>query len=90
MSKTIWDTYDQDTQDILRKAAQAYATEEKRLNREAAKTDLQACIDEYGITVTYLTDDAKQAFVDKTAHIQDMARPMPSNSSKMAKPYHSV
>lgn len=72
MSKKIWDTYDKDTQDIIRKAAQAYATEEKRLNREAAKTDLQSCIDDYGITVTYLTDDAKQAFVDKTAHIQGM------------------
>lgn len=72
MSKKIWDTYDQETQDIVRKAAAAFGEEEKRVNREAAAENLQSCIDDYGIEVTYLTDEAKQAFLDKTAHIQDM------------------
>ncbi len=72
MSKQIWDTYDQETQDIVRKAAAAFGEEEKRVNREAAAENLQSCIDDYGIEVTYLTDEAKQAFLDKTAHIQDM------------------
>ena len=72
MSKVIWDTYDQETQDIVRKAAAAFGEEEKRVNREAAAENLQSCIDDYGIEVTYLTDEAKQAFLDKTAHIQDM------------------
>lgn len=72
MSKKIWDTYDEETQTILREAAAAYGEEEKRLNREAAEENLQSCIDDYGITVTYLTDEAKQGFLDKTAHIQDM------------------
>ena len=31
-----------------------------------------SCIDDYGMEVTYLTDDAKAEFVAKTAHIQDM------------------
>lgn len=72
MSKAIWDTYDEETQNILRAASAAYADEEKRLNREAAERDLQSCIDDYGITVTYLDDAAKQGFLDKTAHIKDM------------------
>lgn len=72
MSKVIWDTYDEETQTILREAAAAYGDEEKRLNREASEENLQSCIDDYGITVTYLTDEAKQGFLDKTAHIQDM------------------
>lgn len=72
MSKAIWDTYDQETQDIVRKAAEAFGEEEKRVNREAAAENLQSCIDDYGIEVTYLTDEAKQAFLDKTAHIQDL------------------
>ena len=72
MSKKIWDTYDEEVQKVLSEAAAAYGEEEKRLNREAAEVDLQSCIDDYGITVTYLTDEAKAEFVAKTAHIQDM------------------
>lgn len=72
MSKQIWDTYDQEVQDVVREAAEAFGEEEKRVNREAAAENLQSCIDDYGIEVTYLTDEAKQAFLDKTAHIQDM------------------
>lgn len=72
MSKTIWDTYDQETQDIVARAAAAYGEEEKKLNRTAAAENLQSCIDDYGIEVTYLDDAAKQEFIDKTAHIQDM------------------
>lgn len=72
MSKIIWDTYDQETQDVLSAAAQKYGPEERRINREAAAEDLQSCIDDYGIEVTYLDDDAKQAFLDKTSHIQDL------------------
>ena len=72
MSKKIWDTYDEEVQKVLSEAADAYGAEEKRLNREAAEVDLQSCIDDYGITVTYLTDDAKAEFLAKTAHIQDM------------------
>ena len=72
MSKQIWDTYDQEVQDVVREAAEAFGEEEKRVNREAAAENLQSCIDDFGIEVTYLDDAAKQAFVDKTAHIQDM------------------
>ena len=72
MSKKIWDTYDADTQNILSEAAQAFGEEEKAINRKAAAENLQSCIDDYGIEVTYLTDEAKAEFVAKTAHIRDM------------------
>ena len=72
MSKKIWDTYDADTQAILSEAAAAFGEEEKALNRQAAADNLQSCIDDYGIEVTYLTDEAKAEFLAKTAHIQDM------------------
>lgn len=72
MSKKIWNTYDADTQAILAEAAQAFGAEEKAINRQAAADNLQSCIDDYGIEVTYLTDDAKAEFLAKTAHIQDM------------------
>ncbi len=72
MSKQIWDTYDEETQQVLSEAAAAFGEEEKRINREAAETDLQSCIDDYGITVTYLTDDAKAEFLEATSHIQAM------------------
>ena len=72
MSKKIWDTYDADTQAILTEAAKAFGEEEKKINRQATADNLQSCIDDYGMEVTYLTDDAKAEFVAKTAHIQDM------------------
>ena len=72
MSKKIWDTYDADTQAILTEAAKAFGEEEKKINRQAAADNLQSCIDDYGMEVTYLTDDAKAEFVAKTAHIQDL------------------
>ncbi len=72
MSKQIWDTYDEETQKILSEAAAAFGEEEKRLNREAAEVDLQSCIDDYGITVTYPTDEAKAEFLEATSHIQGM------------------
>ena len=72
MSKKIWDTYDADTQAILTEAAKAFGEEEKKINRQAAADNLQSCIDDYVMEVTYLTDDAKAEFVAKTAHIQDM------------------
>ena len=72
MSKKIWDTYDADTQAILTEAAKAFGEEEKKINRQAAADNLQSCIDDYGMEVTYLTDEAKAEFVAKTAHIQDM------------------
>ena len=72
MSKKIWDTYDADTQAILTEAAKAFGEEERKINRQAAADNLQSCIDDYGMEVTYLTDDAKAEFVAKTAHIQDM------------------
>ena len=72
MSKKIWDTYDADAQAILTEAAKAFGEEEKKINRQAAADNLQSCIDDYGMEVTYLTDDAKAEFVAKTAHVQDM------------------
>ena len=72
MSKQIWDTYDQETKDIIQEAATAFGVEERAVNRAAAEENLQSCIDDYGIEVTYLDDAAKQAFLDKTAHIQDL------------------
>lgn len=35
MSKTIWDTYDQETQDIISKAAAAFGEEEKKIDRKS-------------------------------------------------------
>lgn len=72
MSKVIWDTYDQETQDIVSRAAAAFGEEEKKVNRAAAAENLQSCIDDFGIEVTYLDDATRQEFLDKTAHIQDM------------------
>ena len=72
MSKKIWDNYDDEIQAIIAEAAQAYAAEEKRLNRAAAEKNLQSCIDDYGIKVTYLDDSAKAEFLNKTAHIKGM------------------
>ena len=71
-SKQIWDTYDADAQTIVADAAEKYGVEEKAINRADAQTCLQSCIDDYGMTVTYLDDAAKAEFVAKTAHIQDM------------------
>jgi len=71
-SKQIWDTYDTDVHDVLFAAGEVYGAEEKAMNRADAQTCLQSCIDDYGMTVTYLTDEAKAEFVAKTAHIQDM------------------
>ena len=71
-SKILWDGYGEDVQDAILTAAADYAAEERRINREAAEVDLQSCIDDYGIEVTYLEDDAKQEFLDATAHIKDM------------------
>ena len=72
MSKKIWDTYDQETKDIIQEAATAFGLEERAVNRAAAEENLQSCIDDYGIEVTYLTDEAKAEFVETTAHIKDM------------------
>ena len=52
--------------EAIKAAAANYAAEERRINREAAEVDLQSCIDDYGIEVTYIEDDAKQEFLDKT------------------------
>ena len=71
-SKQIWDTYDADAQAIVADAAEKYGVEEKAINRSDAGVCLQSCIDDYGMTVTYLDDAAKAEFVAKTAHIQDM------------------
>jgi len=71
-SKILWDGYGEDVQEAIKTAAADYAAEERRINREAAEVDLQSCIDDYGMEVTYLEDDAKQEFVDTTAHIKDM------------------
>ena len=71
-SKTLWDGYGEDVQEVILAAAADYAAEERKLNREAAEVDLQSCIDDYGMEVTYLEDDAKQEFLDATAHIKDM------------------
>ena len=49
---------DADTQAILTEAAKAFGEEEKKINRQAAADNLQSCIDDYGMEVTYLTDDA--------------------------------
>lgn len=71
-SKILWEGYGEDVQEAIKAAAANYAAEERRINREAAEVDLQSCIDDYGIEVTYIEDDAKQEFLDKTAHIKDM------------------
>ena len=71
-SKQIWDTYDADAQTVVADAAEKYGVEEKAINRADAGVCLQSCIDDYGMTVTYLDDAAKAEFVEKTAHIQDM------------------
>lgn len=67
-SKQIFDSYDKETQDIIREAAQAYGIAEKELNRKETDTKKKALIDE-GCTVTELTDAERQAFKDATAPV---------------------
>lgn len=69
-SKKIWDTYDEDVKEAIRTAAAAYTTEERKLNRDAVDEDLKLC-EEAGMEVTWLTPEAKQEFVDATAHIRE-------------------
>ena len=71
-SKILWEGYGEDVQAAILDAAAAYAAEERKINREAAEVDLQSCIDDYGMEVTYIEPEAKQEFVDTTAHIKDM------------------
>ncbi len=71
-SAMLWDGYGEDVQEAIKAAAAAYAAEERKLNRDAVDVCLQSCIDDYGMEVTYIEDDAKQEFLDKTAHIKDM------------------
>ena len=56
----------------MKEAALAFGAEERAVNRAAAEENLQSCIDDYGIEVSYLTDEAKAEFLEKTAHIRDM------------------
>lgn len=68
ISKEIYDTYDVETQNIIKEAAQAYGLAEKELNR--AETELKkAKLVEEGCTVTELTDAERQAFKDATAAV---------------------
>lgn len=69
-SKKIWDTYDEDVQQAILQAAADYTVEEKELNRKAVEDDLELC-EEAGMEVTRLTAEAKQEFIDATAHIRD-------------------
>lgn len=70
ISKDIYDTYDVETQNIIKEAAQAYGLAEKELNR--AETEVKkAKLVEEGCTVTELTDEERQAFKDATAAVWD-------------------
>lgn len=71
-SKQIWDGYDQETQAIIKDAAEQYAVEEKRVNREQADICLQSCINDYGMEATYPDEAMMQTLRDKTAHVADM------------------
>jgi tripartite ATP-independent transporter DctP family solute receptor len=70
ISKQIYDTYDAETQNIIKEAAQAYGLAEKELNRAETETKKKALVDE-GCTVTELTDDERQVFKDVTAPVWD-------------------
>jgi len=69
-SKEIFDTYDEETQTIIREAAKAYGLAEKELNRAETQSKKQALIDE-GCTVTDLTDAERKVFKDVTAPVWD-------------------
>jgi tripartite ATP-independent transporter DctP family solute receptor len=69
-SKEIFDSYDEETQKIIREAAEAYGLAEKELNRAETEIKKQALIDE-GCTVTDLTDEEVKAFQDATAPVWD-------------------
>ncbi len=67
-SKKIFDTYDSETQQILRDAARKFALAERQLNREQTELKKQALIDE-GCTVIELTPEQKKLFQDKTQSV---------------------
>lgn len=67
-SKQIFDTYDSETQQILRDAARKFALAERSLNREQTELKKQALIDE-GCTVVELTAAQKKVFQDKTQSV---------------------
>ncbi|MDF2592598.1 MAG: transporter substrate-binding protein [Clostridia bacterium] len=69
-SKEIFDKYDEETQNIIREAAQAYGLAEKELNRAETETKKKALVEE-GCTVTDLTNEERQAFKEITAPVWD-------------------
>ncbi|MBK5200796.1 MAG: DctP family TRAP transporter solute-binding subunit [Spirochaetaceae bacterium] len=64
-SKQVFDSYDAETQQILRDAAKVYAQAERKLNREQTIILKNKLVEE-GCTVIDLTPEQRQLFVDKT------------------------
>ena len=69
-SKTLFDSYDAETQQILRDGARKFALAEREINRKQTEEKKQALIDE-GCVVTELTAEQKKAFQDKTQSVWD-------------------
>lgn len=67
-SKQVFDSYDAETQQILRTAAKAYAQAERKLNREQTEILKKKLVEE-GCTVIDLTPEQRQMYVDKTMSV---------------------
>lgn len=68
ISQTAWDTYDQETQDLLMAAGEA-TVERSREISQSQEGDLLAEMEEGGVTVTTLTDEEREQFQDATVDI---------------------
>ncbi len=67
-SGVLWNQLDDECKGVIADAAEKYGVEEKKVNRAADEEDLELS----GLEVTYITDEAKAEFLEKTAHIQGM------------------
>ena len=67
-SKKIWDTFPKEDQDILLKAAKEAGLYERQVNRDTMGTAVEGMA-KAGMTVTKLTPEQHQAFVDATKDI---------------------
>ena len=67
-SKKIWDTYPKEDQDLILKAAREAGLYQRKINRDTMG-DAVAGMEKAGMTVTRLTPEQHQAFMDATKEI---------------------
>jgi len=70
VNRQVWDSLDEADREILRETAVEAGQWEIAMTREEESERL-AAIKERGVTVTELSDDQHQAFVDATASVHD-------------------